>query len=532
MEIIINKNISFQHIPTNKKYENIDRDILLIKNSTTNKKIDDNNLISYEKKINLNENYSSQMLKEKKITNDEKENFDIKNNIITQVDENNFMEQLTNKLINHNEIKEENFSIGTPTKEITVNFDNLLNNLNLEIPFNVENINHPNNSLIEKSILNEINFINQENTHIDISLKKLKEKESMLFNYKLNSGNSNSLENLKDNFFNKNSFYNTKKDSIILSKRYENNILTDVERSSLFDKYFEINCIKKIQRAFKYYMINKYNLINIANEQNNLNINIAFKKFKTIDLSDGCIYKGQINENKKEGIGIIYDKLYTFIGNFKNDFSLGLGMMILNNGLEYFGNFDNLILKGSGKFRNKNNGTIFEGFFKENKQNGFGIEKWTSNSSFLGEYLNDFKNGIGILNFSDDSSYEGEFSNDDMNGIGKYFNKDSSNYFGEWKNNKMNGYGIYNWRNGNIFEGEFKEDLKNGFGILINKLNNKIYFGFWINDFLEGEGYIFEKKILKKYFFVKSKKLKALPDSYIIEFEKIVTDYISNEIDK
>jgi len=112
-----------------------------------------------------------------------------------------------------------------------------------------------------------------------------------------------------------------------------------------------------------------------------------------------------------------------------------------------------------------------------------------------------------------------------MNGIGKYMYNDGSCYNGEWKDNRMHGYGIFNWNDGRSFEGKFNEDKKEGFGIMRNKLNS-IYIGFWNNNFLEGEGCILTNGKIKKFIFLKSKKIKALPDDYYLIFEDLIEKYL------
>lgn len=303
---------------------------------------------------------------------------------------------------------------------------------------------------------------------------------------------------------------------------------SEKEKLEIFNKFYVLNQIKKIQKNFKIFLDTKFNSINLFKKENKINLNFAFKILKSIKYDDGSIYKGQIKSQKRKGIGIILDENYKFYGNFENDTAEGFGEMCNNNGFVFLGNWRSFKLNGFGRITNKINGTIFEGELKDSTQNGFGIEKWVSDSSFIGEYSSDAKNGIGILKFSDNSLYEGEFKNEDMNGIGKYLYIDGSSYSGEWKNNKMHGYGIFTWNDGRNFQGEFIEDKKEGFGIMRNK-QNSIYFGYWMNNFLEGEGCILTKGKVKKFIFLKSKKIKALADNYYIQFEDFIFKYLNKE---
>ncbi len=74
--------------------------------------------------------------------------------------------------------------------------------------------------------------------------------------------------------------------------------------------------------------------------------------------------------------------------------------------------------------------------------------------------------------------YEGEWKNDNMDGYGIYYFSDGRKYLGEWKNNYMEGFGIYIWNNGKKYYGFFKKGLKHGFGIFY-LLNDKFVIGFW-----------------------------------------------------
>ena len=56
--------------------------------------------------------------------------------------------------------------------------------------------------------------------------------------------------------------------------------------------------------------------------------------------------------------------------------------------------------------------------------------------------------------------YEGEWKNDNMDGYGIYYFSDGRKYLGEWKNNYMEGFGIYIWNNGKKYYGFFKKGTK------------------------------------------------------------------------
>ena len=210
----------------------------------------------------------------------------------------------------------------------------------------------------------------------------------------------------------------------------------------------------------------------------------------------------------------------------------------------YIGQHDaNFNIKGIGKKFNKENGRLFyEGEFKANKTNGFGIYytrnglvyegEWKNNLSegfgqiningnleYKGEFKNGKKHGIGI-NICDDLIYEWEFKNNYFEGygIGIFLNDcDFQRYEGEWKDDQFDGYGIAYYKDGSIYNGKFKEDLKYGFGIYY--INNKEYYvGQFKDDLYEGYG--------KIYYFDSKRKFKGSFKKGVLEGFGI--EYLSN----
>ena len=54
--------------------------------------------------------------------------------------------------------------------------------------------------------------------------------------------------------------------------------------------------------------------------------------------------------------------------------------------------------------------------------------------------------------------YEGEFKDDKMNGYGIYTFVDGEQYKGEFKDDNMNGQGVLTYQNGNCYKGEWKNN--------------------------------------------------------------------------
>jgi len=58
------------------------------------------------------------------------------------------------------------------------------------------------------------------------------------------------------------------------------------------------------------------------------------------------------------------------------------------------------------------------------------------------------KEGKGKLLWVDGSVYEGYWSQDKKNGRGRLIKADGDVYVGEWKDDNMEGNGVYTWEDG------------------------------------------------------------------------------------
>lgn len=88
------------------------------------------------------------------------------------------------------------------------------------------------------------------------------------------------------------------------------------------------------------------------------------------------------------------------------------------------------------------------------------------------------KHGKGKMAYFNGSIYDGEWKNDKQNGRGKYTypNGNTATYEGEFKDDEFSGYGVYKvtvqnqqnkYKNYNmVYRGYFDKDKKNGFGYL------------------------------------------------------------------
>jgi hypothetical protein len=91
------------------------------------------------------------------------------------------------------------------------------------------------------------------------------------------------------------------------------------------------------------------------------------------------------NKTPKNGLDMqVWSKNCYYIGYYKDGKSDGLGKLITGNS-KYFGEFKDDKANGFGIFHNNSNETIYEGYWLNDSQNDYVIEKWADDSIFYGE---------------------------------------------------------------------------------------------------------------------------------------------------
>ena len=180
----------------------------------------------------------------------------------------------------------------------------------------------------------------------------------------------------------------------------------------------------------------------------------------------GYTYVGEFKRGKKNGRGNLSskDNKYNYDGGWKDDKKYGIGTLF-DNGDKYTGDFVDDKYNGNGTLCGKN-GEIFECEFKNGKPHGLGRVTLVNGDVYIGNFE------------------EGKIC--DQVSI-KYKNGES--YDGYYKDNKKWGYGCFNFKNGDTYVGDFENDLFNGEGIL-TKSNGEVQKGI----FKDG---VFEKKLDK-----------------------------------
>ncbi len=160
--------------------------------------------------------------------------------------------------------------------------------------------------------------------------------------------------------------------------------------------------------------------------------------YKTITYPDGSSYKGEFENNLKNGKGVLK----------------------LSNGDVYNGYWKNNDIYGQGTYT-KSNGDVFKGTWT-NGACGSGTLTTLNGDVYTGSWMNNKIRGQGKLVTKSGDRYEGDWVNSLMHGDGMC-KTDKHVYTGSWKNGLPNGQGTSLYNDRTKLEGEFLDGvLHNG----------------------------------------------------------------------
>ena len=208
-----------------------------------------------------------------------------------------------------------------------------------------------------------------------------------------------------------------------------------------------------------------------------------------IIFSDGTKYEGEIHENKITGNGkYIFPSGSIYEGSLLNGLRHGMGKYVSPEGITYEGEWKNGLKDGKGTM--KRDTMTYEGDWKEGRINGLGKIRWANGNLYDGHFKMNHIDGNGFMVWYDLlEKYIGKWKDDKQNGFGmniwyepKGEMKEMRNrYVGEWEDGIKQGYGIFFYSNGAIYEGEWKNNMKHGFGVMISE-DGKKYIGRFEED--------------------------------------------------
>ena len=223
------------------------------------------------------------------------------------------------------------------------------------------------------------------------------------------------------------------------------------------------NDVYKINFGITLYSIIK--LLSCEKSDNKLKERLKINDIKEIG-ENGYFYVGQYLNGRKEGKGIIFDKNGDIIydGFFANDKYEGYGKLNYDNGEHYEGNFLNGLRHGKGTLLYKNGNIKYEGNFVKDKFEGYGKCIIENGEYYEGDWLNGLRHGKGTY----------------------YYNNGNIKYHGDFVNGIFEGYGLYIWENDEYYEGKFYKGERHGKGVLYDKNGNIIYEGEYNNGKRKG----------------------------------------------
>jgi hypothetical protein len=131
------------------------------------------------------------------------------------------------------------------------------------------------------------------------------------------------------------------------------------------------------------------------------------------------------------------------------------------------------------------NGSVYEGEFANDKQNGHGKHVTFAGDTYVGRYEND-QYEEGVYTWADGGTYSGTFKKDRFHGHGVRVFPEGSRHEGNYENGKRNGKGKLFHSDGSIFDGEFRNELR--FKGQLTYPNGDIYEGGFENEVPHGKG--------------------------------------------
>ncbi len=166
---------------------------------------------------------------------------------------------------------------------------------------------------------------------------------------------------------------------------------------------------------------------------------------------------------------------------------MGKGRQTFPDGSIYDGYFKNGKPNGYGEYAGKE-GEIYRGEFKSGLYHGKGTLEICEKGKFVGSWERGklIRGTCHFLNASELKIYEGSFENYIPQGIGVLEYKDGKLYFGSIINGLEQGEGTMTYPNGDRYQGYFYNKLRYGYGRLTSK--DGTYEGYWVNNKPAGWG--------------------------------------------
>ncbi len=197
----------------------------------------------------------------------------------------------------------------------------------------------------------------------------------------------------------------------------------------------------------------------------------------TQDVHIQAKYDGNVTERgNSKGLGIMTG----LDSSGQQNPVIRFGVMTWPDGCTYKGQWKDGKRNGQGRMTYAS-GNVYEGEWQDDCRSGHGVFKWTEGHVYEGEWQNDNRHGRGRMTYASGDVYEGEWLNGNRHGQGRMTYASGNVYEGEWQDDCRSGYGTFRWTEGHIYEGEWQNDKRHGYGKM-TYADGTIQEGFWKDD--------------------------------------------------
>lgn len=236
----------------------------------------------------------------------------------------------------------------------------------------------------------------------------------------------------------------------------------------------------------------KWTLSNGTAIEGEWNDDILSEALCKVTYESGNSYQGSLREGLREGEGefriALKEKVHSqnlYNGSWKEDKRNGFGVQLFPSGDKYEGEWDKDEISGKGNYVTVT-GKIYSGEWKSGLKHGLGELILPDGKEYIGGWKNNVISGHGLATFPDGSYYDGEWENFKKNGFGRYV-WGGEFYVGLWENDLQSKFGKYVWGNGDYYDGEWKNGIIEGYGVYQHH-NGDYYTGDWENNKKNGFG--------------------------------------------
>lgn len=263
-----------------------------------------------------------------------------------------------------------------------------------------------------------------------------------------------------------------------------------------------------------------------------------------------AVYEGEMNigNNQRDGKGVcLYNNGTIYEGEWRRNKEHGRGILLTDDRrrIIYVGDWERGKMHGQGTYyyhtylanysedpEDAEKGGVYRGDFKENTRHGTGTYTLPNGCSYSGDWRENLPSGRGAFYWTDGSVYNGQWKDGKRHGYGTLQTRDGFKYEGNWSSNGMEGRGIAIYPSGQRYEGMWAGGKKEGRGTITFGNGFAVYEGRFRDDCMEGQGTL---KMSMNVEVPKMKTVTALSDEATAENVGTNSDEpitVDNEVDE